>query len=418
MTTQWWLIEPRDPLIVRDGRPFGPNPGARASSLEFPFPSTVAGGVRTRAGLDADGEFDQAGETLNAIKKIGVKGPLLARLSLEGEITTLLLPAPADAIVAPATTPESTSETERTHRYGRRRVLTPRVAPDITTNLPDGLLPVQLLTEPDSNKPETILGKPESRAPRYWTWASLRQWLVNSLDDKEGISLSNLGSAGPTREHRMHVSVRPLTQTAEDGALFQTSGLEFQHRGEGNSSANLERLAIAVQVDMNKVPERSLRFGLGPLGGERRLVRWDAPDVSSRLDLQLPDEVQQKIMKWKRCRVVLVTPAYFKGGYAPGFLCEPREGVTPRLRAVAVRRSQVVSGWDFAQRHPKPTRRLVAAGSVYWLELSHAGNDENAIQRWLNAVWMNCISDDEESRNDGFGLALLGSWTHPTGETQ
>jgi hypothetical protein len=29
-----WIIEPRDPLIVRDGRPFGPNPSAQAISLD------------------------------------------------------------------------------------------------------------------------------------------------------------------------------------------------------------------------------------------------------------------------------------------------------------------------------------------------------------------------------------------------
>ena len=52
MTT--WIIEPHDPLIFRDGRPFGPNPGARAKTLSFPFPSTTTGGVRTRAGLDKD----------------------------------------------------------------------------------------------------------------------------------------------------------------------------------------------------------------------------------------------------------------------------------------------------------------------------------------------------------------------------
>ena len=36
-----WLVEPRDPLIVREGRPFGPDPGAWATSLPFPFPSTT-----------------------------------------------------------------------------------------------------------------------------------------------------------------------------------------------------------------------------------------------------------------------------------------------------------------------------------------------------------------------------------------
>ena len=59
-----WLIEPIDPLIVRDGRPFGPTPGARARTLPFPFPQTIAGAVRTRDGLDANGRFDRTQDNI------------------------------------------------------------------------------------------------------------------------------------------------------------------------------------------------------------------------------------------------------------------------------------------------------------------------------------------------------------------
>jgi CRISPR-associated protein Cmr3 len=418
MKLKWWLIEPRDPLIVRDGRPFGPNPGARASSLEFPFPSTVVGGVRTRTGLDAQGEFVPDLATINAVKKVTVRGPLLARLAHDGSLADWLLPAPADALVAPSGVPEETPEAKPHAPYGKRRALTPRAAPTVTTNLPDGLLPVQLLTEPDPEKPETAIGKPESRAPRYWTWTHLHQWLAEAQDDVAPLSLSHLGSGGPMRERRTHVSVHLPTQTAQDGALFQTSGLEFQQRGERDSLADLERLALAVQVDTTQAQERSVVSGFAPLGGERRIVQWSDVKIPSSLDLVMPNEVQAKIIATSCCRVLLVTPAYFSAGYKPAFLCQPCEGVTPRLRAAAVRRSQVVSGWDFVLQTPKPTRRLAAAGSVYWLELDHDPQDAGAVERWVKTIWMHCISDDEESRNDGFGLALLGSWTHPTGEVQ
>jgi len=43
------LIEPRDPLIVRDGRPFTNSPGARAKSLPFPLPQTLAGATAPAA---------------------------------------------------------------------------------------------------------------------------------------------------------------------------------------------------------------------------------------------------------------------------------------------------------------------------------------------------------------------------------
>ena len=40
-----FIVEPRDPFIARDGKPFGV--GVSAATLPFPFPSTTTGGVRT-----------------------------------------------------------------------------------------------------------------------------------------------------------------------------------------------------------------------------------------------------------------------------------------------------------------------------------------------------------------------------------
>src|SRR5690242_21691288 len=95
-----WIIEPHDPLIFRDGKPFGPTPGARAKSLAFPFPSTIAGSVRTQAGLDENGIFrfvekDLHKDELAALKGWAVRGPFLVQLNAEGEIEEWLLPAPA-----------------------------------------------------------------------------------------------------------------------------------------------------------------------------------------------------------------------------------------------------------------------------------------------------------------------------------
>src|SRR5438105_1620121 len=96
-----WIIEPHDPLIVRDGRPFGPDPSARAVSLAFPFPSTTTGGVRTRSGLKTDGTFDVA--QINRVKQIKVRGPLLVQLAQnDDKIEQWLVPAPADALLLEA----------------------------------------------------------------------------------------------------------------------------------------------------------------------------------------------------------------------------------------------------------------------------------------------------------------------------
>jgi CRISPR-associated protein Cmr3 len=75
------------------------------------------------------------------------------------------------------------------------------------------------------------------------------------------------------------------------------------------------------------------------------------------------------------------------------------------LKAAIVPRPQTVSGWDLDIKKPKPTRRLVPAGSVYFIEIQ--GDMENKI-RWLQKRWWQSISDVGQERIDGYGLAVFG----------
>ncbi|HLX59247.1 MAG TPA: type III-B CRISPR module-associated Cmr3 family protein, partial [Ktedonobacteraceae bacterium] len=189
-----WIIEPRDPLIVRDGRPFGPDPGARASSLPFPFPSTTAGGVRTRAALDDNGFFkftddqNQADvqERLNRLKQLRVRGPLLVQLTADGRDIALnqwLVSAPRDALLFPA---EPT-------------------ATGAQTALMQQLVPLQLRqdeqTDFDQKKGLLLVGqssyderKPLNNAPHYWYWETFQTWLHDSSSLNGTVQgLSDLG---------------------------------------------------------------------------------------------------------------------------------------------------------------------------------------------------------------------------------
>jgi CRISPR-associated protein Cmr3 len=82
-----------------------------------------------------------------------------------------------------------------------------------------------------------------------------------------------------------------------------------------------------------------------------------------------------------------------------------RFGIKPVLVAACVPRPETISGWDFAKRQPKRTRRVVRAGSVYWLDLE-GGPDDRV--RWAEEVMMSNVSDAPQDRRDGFGLAAVG----------
>jgi CRISPR-associated protein Cmr3 len=183
--------------------------------------------------------------------------------------------------------------------------------------------------------------------------------------------------------------------------LFQTSGLEFTYVPEGQKFQHARRLALAVVTTAT-----DLKCGVAPFGGERRLVVWSK---SSQAFPECPKEVRESILKHKACRVILLTPAHFSEGWLPQWLTREFDRVRPKLHAVACNRYQTVSGWDFQCNKAKPSRRLAAAGSVYFLKFPDETNTE-ILEKWIKATWMRCVSDDNQDRLDGFGLAALGDW--------
>src|SRR5262249_52599805 len=157
-----WIIEPRDPLIARDGRPFSATPGARATTLSFPFPSTIIGAVRTRAGRDAKGVFDRS--KISTVKEIQLRGPLLVQLNPQGEIEDWFVPFPADALLL---------KTQAEHEAELKRLTALKVDSKLT-NLPHDL---QLVGMPIPDP-----GKPHPKAPRFWRWDQFKKWLLDPKD--------------------------------------------------------------------------------------------------------------------------------------------------------------------------------------------------------------------------------------------
>lgn len=390
-----WIIEPRDPLITRDGKPFSATPGARASSLPFPYPSTTTGTVRTRAGSNAEGVFDEG--LTKIVKGWAVCGPLLVELDDDGEISEWLVHAPADALLQLNEAGEV-----------RRERLVPLALNGAQTDLDSRYHVVGMV------KPNPL--KPHSKAPRFWYWSNFEQWLLQppAEDHKGGQPMTaELGHSGPAPETRTHVKIDPASQAAEESFLFQTRGMEFTQVKEPARPFREapRRLGLAVAA----TPEAVIGEGVATLGGERRSVFWR--ESQKPLIPDCPTALPSQIATARHCRVVLLTPAIFKDGWQPDEhsthgLLAARKGVKPVLKAAALPRYQVISGWDYENRCPKPTRRMMPAGSVLFLELQDAVPDQpGEIEVWVKDVWRSCVSDAQQDCLDGFGLAALGVWS-------
>ena len=387
-----WMILPRDALIFRDGRPFGPSPGARALSLPFPYPSTIAGAVRTRAGWRPQTGFDK-GRIPELLTK-RVRGPFLVEVEpTADQVKTWLFPAPGDCQLQKG---ENNADTIRT--VWIRPVETP---PGVRVGLPDGLLLVS--AQPAINEK----GPPD--APRFWRWEALQAWLVNPKD-MHTISPSSLGIPALPMDDRMHVSINTQTDTAVEGRLFQTRALSFvQVLEKENKQSKDDRdrgtthfYALVLETDAELTP--------GPdfLGGERRIVAWQTLEN----DLPaLPGEIEDRLAATGHCRLVLATPGIFEKGYLPTWLYNATPGVKVTTIAAATARPQAVSGWDYKKKQAKPSRWMTPAGAVYFLRVE---GDESARRAFARRIWLQAISDEEQDRRDGFGIALLGTWDGKT----
>ncbi len=390
---QTWIIEPLDGLIVGDGRSFDLVPGARAYTRSFPPPSVTAGGIRTRNGLleklpDARQRFDSS--HVQALLDLHIQGPLLVELTDDGAIKRWLAPAPADAQLL-----QSNHQPSIITAPLRPHPLPPGTLSATIPTLNNQELNLLFLDQRYESDAYQALKSP----PAFWDWEHFTRWLLDPTPVAYA-STSALGLPGLDQDLRTHVRIDPASLAAMDSYLFQTSQLLFRIRDHANGG--LHQLALAVRTDAANLDD-----GLAALGGERRLMRWWRASTPFPT---VPAGLAQQIAQDRRCRLVLLSPAIWQAGFVPAALAWSGS-IQAHVRAVACRQPLVLSGWDLQANKPKPSRRLAPAGTVVFVELEGA---TSAIEQWVDAMWMRCISDAEQDCRDGFGLAVLGAW--PTQE--
>jgi CRISPR-associated protein Cmr3 len=381
-----WILEPRDTLVFRDGRPMRGD-GLQMTGHPLPYPSQLAGFVRTRCGSDSSGRFTLADDAsaLDKLRAVSVRGPWLGLAMPDGSVEHLV-PAPRDAVLlAP----------DEARLVRRLRVGLPATGSGLrhgeATDLEEGFA-----------LPLLAAGAREKALPMvpFWRWSVMEEWLTRPSEAASRLTRESLGVDLPPVETRTSVAIDGETMTAREGQLFSVDHRRFVLRSSTRRRDGIHgarALSICFLCD-----DRRLASGLAPFAGERRIVRL-APSKASIPEV--PPRVVEVVAERRRVRVVLMTPGCFDQGWRPNWLLQERDGVRAHLRGAIVGRPDVVSGWDFQLQRPKPGRRLAPTGSTYFLELQGA---PDAIRQWARNLWWQPVSDDEQARRDGFGLALLG----------
>lgn len=395
MTMTTLELTVRDPIVSRDGRPFGAGQGNRMRAVDWPLPSVIAGSLRTALGKSAGRAFSL--ETAADLSHVSVAGvfPIVD--------CQIYLPAPQDCVV---------------HSDGGPLRAIPQKFEQSGGDWPQPKLQAVMLAHSDASEDF----KPKS-APAWWPLNRLAEWLVGNE-----VQFDQTFLQPPGQEDRTHVSLLPETGAADEGQLFTTTGLALSHLERYGASAKQsyrERFAaigLSTRVEARDWCGKSVDSlnGYHPTGGERRLVYWRA--ITNNPMWDCPDLIRTALDSTGKVRMVLATPAIFHDGWKPGWLNDdligspPGSNVQLQLVGLTIQRWRAISGWSLARINdqgqldshgrpgPKPIRRMVPAGGVYFFEVVD-GHPASLVDRWLQSV-----SDHEQDQRDGFGLATWGNW--------
>jgi CRISPR-associated protein Cmr3 len=370
------VIRPMDVWLFRDGKPFTAGEDHAAETLFPPSPFTLQGAIRTKVLVDKGvnlAEFAKNGERNpdpdvgygDYFGKLRLRGPLLMRCK-DGKWERLI-PMPADVV-----------------KVGNRyELLRPNLNLPFTTNLPENL--------PDKSL-QLLWARTGERISEAKGWLPESEW-ANYLQGQPPSQVV-LTEDLFTFEPRFGIAIDADKGTTEEAMLYQARFVRLT-----------KETALWAEVDGVSLNEGGfLRFG-----GEGRAAVYEA--LSQQESLR-PLSQFNFASNSKCFKVVLVTPAWFSGGW------QQKDGdwskvfgASVHLVGAAIPRPLLLGGFDVAKGVPKPMRTFVPAGAVYFFEADEPVQfpDDFAFTE---------TPDEVRRQNDnanawaqiGLGAVLIGVW--------
>jgi CRISPR-associated protein Cmr3 len=341
-------VEALDTLFFRDGKPFTMGQETWADGVFPPYPSVVYGALRSAYFAQHIEELNKANQKDDPTAGLRIKG-----LFLEID-NDLCLPLPLDCVE------------EKINSYDQVAFQLKLEENTMVSSAPTSYI---LGSDGDSQVENVREG--------YLNDLDFRRYLDATMNEYYYYNLSEYVFA----EEKIGIAKDNFTSVAEKSKLYRIT------------LRRLNNVSIIIDFEGLKLPES----GFLKLGGEGKAVTYESieglPDFSSEL-------------KENRFKIYLATPAIFKNGWLPGWInSETLEGSYNGLRlkllSAAVGKHINIGGFDIKKGRPKPMKRAVPAGSVYYFELL-----EGEPAKIMDLMHYKSIS--EYSPEQGFGISFVG----------
>ena len=394
------VLIPRDGFMCKDGRGWGSIGAGRGHSLEWPWPSTVLGSLKSAWGraeeVRSECRFNSS-DWLRETAQIYLKRTFALRRPLasrgEWKSDNRLWPIPADAtLVENRSTAELEARTRENGSFSRgypRLVMMDPVPPRTPTLGRDDDEARELLWRPDFND----LAKPVQSQSRWWDEAFFTAWLTGIVPDRLPSEMNT------TRRVSAHVGICSDSLTAEEGILFSHDVIETLEQDAEWA------IAAEVTVPKDSLPRTTV------IGSDGRTAMIES------LPSEIFDPPSALLDSFKSgssgLKLVVVTPALFERGWLPdgftagnGIYIGYLPGVSSEviLRAAFIQRPLFISGWDMSAGAAKTTSSMVAPGGIYFFERT---DGIPFSKQDAESLWLAPLGGRTE---EGFGRVVPGVW--------
>ncbi len=351
-------LRPFDTLFVRDGKPFSMGEDVWANGVFPPPPSVVYGALRTACFSNRLKDLEEAGGDNDITSSLHINRLLLIKEN------TVYFPSPFDLIHS------KKDETD---------------------------IEILKLKEPSfaSSYPcQFLLQSTEAEQP------------VQSTGGKAYLDVIDFN-----KYLQGNIGIVPI----EDKCFFEREpkiGIQKDRNTGGAAEGKLYRVEMfrpkdgtGLFVDWSADEDLDIpASGLLKVGGEGKAVSYTRSQ--SVFQVKMPE------IEGHRFKLVFATPAVFKNGWLPEginpeILEGTWEGYPVKVLAAAFDRPIHLGGFSMRTKHqkggPKPMRKAIPAGTVYYLEVKGGLAKEAAA-----AFHGKCVSDFGLNQ-EGFGLAYVGN---------
>lgn len=360
----WYKIIPKDTLFFRDGKPFTMGSETWGETIFPPYPSTVYGAIRSwlifeRGSLEdfLTGKFEAELGIKNKKGSLCIKGPFLMTDELN------FVP-PLDLVI---------------------------IKDKKGTKAKDKLYQLYLLHKPEifiSDYPlENILIWQKSQgveeAEGYLSLIYFKSYLKGKNNIKivaQNEFLIHEPKTGIARER--------LTGTVKEAHLYRVPMIRLK-----------DKVSILIKIEgINDIPQE----GIIQLGGEGKTAK-----IKKTIDFTMEIENIDIDISNQMFKIYFATPSIFENGWLPKWIDKKTfkgeyKGINLQLIGACIGRYKLIGGWDLANNRPKPMRKAIPAGSVYYFRIL----DNINIDKIIDAFHFKNISDIFPE--EGFGLALIG----------